>query len=172
MNVPQITVWAVSVFLTSFRSTGILKPIGHTELLEIFQWIQFHAVCHCFGSQRSTVLLLLPSLTLICCGIRARGWAPRCFISVSMDIIMLERATYPSVLLLDSGRHRPCSVKLQSEHFRLDISSFFLLAHSLPELSKGRCYMVVTWFLVHVIPCRDLVWKSSCYWIHWAGVER
>lgn len=157
MNVPLITVWAVSVFLTSFRSTGILKPIDQTELLEIFQWIQFHAAFHCFGSQRSTVALLLPSLTLICCGIRARGWAPRCFISVSMDIKMLERATYPSVLLLDSGRDRTCSVKVQSEHFRLDISSFFLLALSLPELSKGTCWILSLFSSVNI----NAYWKSA-----------
>lgn len=63
--------------------------------------------------------LLLPSLTLICCGIRAQGWAVRRFISVSMAIIMLEGATCPPVPLLDSGRDHPCSVKVQSEHFSM-----------------------------------------------------
>lgn len=64
-----------------------------------------------------------PSLTHICCGIRARGWALRCFISVTMDIIMLERAIKPFVLLLDSGSGRPYSVKVQSlflsDHLRV-----------------------------------------------------
>lgn len=62
----------------------------------------------------------LPSITLICCGIRARGWALRCFISATLDIIMLEWATCPPVLLLDGGRHLLCSVKVQSLFYQID----------------------------------------------------
>lgn len=112
--------------------------------------------CHCFGSQRLTVVLPLPSLTLICCGIRARGRAPLRFISASTGIVMSDGATHPSVPLLDSGRHRPSSVKVQSALHLL----FFSLHFHFLNWVTGR------------VGSRDLVWTSSCSWIHWAGVER
>lgn len=71
MNLTLMTVF--SEFLTSFRSAGLMKGTCRTEFLEIFQQIQFHAACHCFGSQMLTVALPLPSLNLKCCGIRGQG---------------------------------------------------------------------------------------------------
>lgn len=103
--------------LTSFRSTETDRSV----FLEISWGKQFHTACHCFGSQRSTVALLLSARTLTCCGIRARGWALRWFISVSMDIITLEREMCLCVLQLDTGTHRLCSAKV---HVPSDHSSY------------------------------------------------
>lgn len=124
MNIPLMTVHVFSEFLPVSGAWGSENWSVRQSSWRFFHWVWFHAACHCFGSQRLTVALPLPSLTLICCGIRARGWALRCFICAVLDIIMLERAMYPSVLLLDSGRDHPCSVKVQSLFYPI-ISEFW-----------------------------------------------
>lgn len=98
-----------------------------------------------FASQWWTVVLRRASLTLGLCGVRAPGGAQRCVITVTMDTITSEGTTSLCVLLLDSGRHRRCSVKVQCQQLRNVCSS------SPPGLREGLCHMVVSWWLVPVV---------------------
>lgn len=70
------------------------------------------------------MVLHLPSLTHVCCGIKAQGWALRWFTSVTLDIIMLEREMSPSALQLDSGRVHLCSAEVLSLYFHANEDYF------------------------------------------------
>lgn len=117
----------------------------------VAEFLTLHAVCHCFGSQRFTVALPLPSLNLTCCGIRAHGWALRWFIAVILDITMWERAMSPSVQLLESGRDHLWSAKVQFLFYHIIemFSAFLLLINPYP---LHGC---------DVIPCRDFLCIST-----------
>lgn len=100
-----------------------------------------------FGPQKLTVAPHLTPLTLTWCGIRAPGWVPRCFISVTMDITTLGREMCRSVPLQDCGRNPLWSVKVQSElHSGYFCFFSFFFTFFLRKLQGcidlGACYLL------------------------------
>lgn len=121
-----------------------------------------------FGPQRWTVAPPLTSLTLIRCGIRAPGWAPRCFTSVTMDIAMSGREMCPSVRLRDSGRNPLWSVKVQSKphlgHACASLCGFFHFVLKAAGLHHSRCMLFVVETLCGsppVIESTKQVWNNN-----------
>lgn len=100
-----------------------------------------------FGPQKLTVAPHLTPLTLTWCGIRAPGWVPRCFISVTMDITMLGREMCPSVPLQDCGRNPLWSVKVQSELH----SGYFCFSLSIFHFFEKTAGLHWSWCMLFVV---------------------